>query len=163
MIDSRLLTCETGHMRSTCWNLKSLWQARFCESFTTQAKLRVTRKTIYLISFWVCLFSFLYQHYINPHYPRNVRRIRIIHKKLLREKTLAKHLRVRDCLLTILYIISLEFPFTPTSSSTHPWEVLSPNTYLTHSECWEKFWCLWEALEEAIEWQIKSSRLAGFG
>ena len=40
--------------------------------------------------------------------------------KLLREKTLAKHLRVRDCLPIILYIISLEFSFTPTSPSTHP-------------------------------------------
>ena len=72
------------------------------------------------IYFLVYLFSFLYQQYINPHYPRNVRSRRSIHKKLLREKTLAKHLRVRDCLPTILYIISLEFPFTPTSPSTHP-------------------------------------------
>ena len=91
--------------------------------------------------FLVFLFSFLFQQYINSHYPRNVRSRRSIHKKLLREKTLAKHLRVRDCLPTILYIISLEFPFTPTSPSTHPWEVLGPNIYLTHSECWEKFWC----------------------
>ena len=89
--------------------------------------------------FWVCLFSFLYQQYIKPHYTWNVRRTMSIHKKLLREKTLAKHLRVRDCLPTILYIISLEFPFTPTSPSTHPWEVLSLTTYLTHSECWESF------------------------
>ena len=31
-------------------------------------------------------------------------------KKLLSEKTLAKHLKVRHCLPTILYIISLKFP-----------------------------------------------------
>ena len=76
-------------------------------------------------------FPILYQHYINPHYPRNIRRRRSIHKKILREKTLAKHLIIRDCLPTILYIISLKFPFTPTSPSTHPGKVLSPNT----SEC----------------------------
>ena len=35
-------------------------------------------------------------------------------------ETLAKYLRVRDCLPTILYIISLKFPFTLTSLSTHP-------------------------------------------
>ena len=35
-------------------------------------------------------------------------------------ETLAKHLRVRDCLPTILYIISLEFPFTPTPPPIHP-------------------------------------------
>ena len=122
-----------------CWPTKqATWKAHveiwrvcdrlyFASHFATQSKLQVTRET---------------------HYSWNVMRTRNIHKKILR----AKHLRVRDCLPTILYIISLEFPFTPTSPSTHPWEVLSPNTYLTHSECWEKFWCLWEALEEAIEW-----------
>ena len=112
--------------------------------------------------FWVYLFSFLYQHHINPYNPWNVSRTMSIHKKLLREKTLAKHLRVRYCLPTILYIISLEFPFTPTSQSTHLWEVLSPNTYLIHSKCWEKFWCLWEVLEEAIEWQMQSGGIVGF-
>ena len=66
-------------------------------------------------------FLILYQHYINPHYPQIVRRRRSIHKELLREKILAKHLRVRDCLPTILYIISLKFSFTLTSPSTHPW------------------------------------------
>ena len=111
--------------------------------------------------FIVCLFSFLYQHYIHLHYPWNVTCQMSIHKKLLREKTLGKHLRVRNCLPTILYIISLEFPFTPTFPSTHPWEVLSPNTYLTHSQCWGKFWCLWEALEGAIKWQMQYGGIAG--
>ena len=111
--------------------------------------------------FLVCLFLFLYQHYINPHYPQNVRRIKSIHKKLLREKTLAKHLRVRVYLPTILNIISLKFSFTPTSPSTYPWEVLSLNTYLTHSECWEKFWCLWEVLKEAIEWRMQLKGIVG--
>ena len=41
-------------------------------------------------------FPILYQHYINPHCPWSVRRMSI-HKKLLREKTHAKYLRVRDC------------------------------------------------------------------
>ena len=98
-----------------------------------------------------------------PHYPWNVKSWRSIHKKLLRDETLAKHLRVRNCLPTILYIISLEFPFTPTPPPIHPWEVLSLNIYLTHSKCWEKFWCLWKALEGAIEWWTQSGRIAGFG
>ena len=109
MIGSRVPTRETGHMRSTCWNLKSFWQVGFCESFATQSKSQVPTKLSTWL-FWLCLFTFLYQHYKNPHYPRNVRRARSLYKKLLREKTLAKHLRVRDCLPTILYIISLEFP-----------------------------------------------------
>ena len=39
-----------------------------------------------------------------------VRRTRSFSKKNLREKILAKHLRVRDCLPTIIYTISLKFP-----------------------------------------------------
>ena len=139
---SQLLTHETSHVRSTCWNLKNLWQALFRESLCDSSQVMSDPWNSLPDYFLVCLFSFLYQHCINPHYSWNVRRTRIIHKKLLREKTLAKHLRVRGCLPTILYIISLELPFTPTSSSTYHWKVLSPNTYLTNSECWEKFLCL---------------------
>ena len=35
-------------------------------------------------------------------------------KEFLREKTLAIHLRVRDCKPTIIYTISLKFSSTPT-------------------------------------------------
>ena len=156
-----LLTRESSHVRSTCWNLKSLWQTLFRESLRNLSQVVSDPRNSLLDYISVCLFSFLYQHFINPHYPWNVRRTRIILKKLLREKTLAKHLRVRGCLPTILYIISLELPFTPTSSSTYHWEVLSSNTYLTNSECWEKFLCLWEALKEVSEWRMQSGRIAG--
>ena len=64
-------------------------------------------------------------------------------------------MRVRDCIPTIIYTIFLKFSFTPTSPSTHAWEVLSLNTYLTQSECWEKFWYIWEALEEVIKWWMQ--------
>ena len=137
------------------------WQVVFHESLRDSNQVVSDPRNSRSNSFLVCLFLFPYQHYINPHYPWNVRRTRSIHKKLLKEKTLAKHLRVRVCLPIILYIISLKFSFTPTSPSTYPWEVLSPNTYLTHSECWEKFWCLWEALKEAIEWRMQLSMIAG--
>ena len=90
-----------------------------------------------------------------PSLPMKCKKNKNIHKKLLREKILAKHLRVRGCLPTILYIISLELPFTHTSPSTYPWGVLSPNTYLTHSKFWEKFLCLWEALKEVSEWWMQ--------
>ena len=157
-----LLTRETGHVRSTCWNLKSLWQTLFRESLHDLSQVVSDPRNSLIDYFLVCLFSFLYQHFINLHYPWNVTCWMSIHKKILRE-TLGKHLRVRDCSPTILYIISLEFPFTPNSPSTHPWEVLSSNTYLTHSKYWEKFWCLWKALEEAIEWRMQSSGIARSG
>ena len=80
---------------------------------------------------------------------------------LFSEKTLAKHLRVRDFHThNHLHIFSW-FSSTPTSPSIHPWEVLSLNTYLTHSECWEKFWCLWKVLEEAIEWRMQLGWIMG--
>ena len=104
-----------------CWPTKQatwkahagIWRVFDRLDFASHSRLRPSRKWPTKLStwlFWLCLFTFLYQHYKNPHYPRNVRRARSLYKKLLREKTLAKHLRVRDCLPTILYIISLEFP-----------------------------------------------------
>ena len=52
--------------------------------------------------------------------------------------TQTKH-TLRDYKPTIIYIISLKFSSIPTSLFTHPWKVLNLNTYLTQSECWEKF------------------------
>ena len=43
-----------------------------------------------------CAFLILYQHYINPYYPWNVRRRSFFEENFERE-TLTKHLRVRDC------------------------------------------------------------------
>ena len=51
---------------------------------------------------------------------------------------------------TFLYTIHCGFSSTPTSPFLYPWEVDSPNTYHTHPECKVRFWCCWEALEEAI-------------
>ena len=51
---------------------------------------------------------------------------------------------------TILYTIHCGFFSTSTSPFPNSWEVDSPNTYHTHPECKVRFWCCWEALEEAI-------------
>ena len=51
------------------------------------------------------------------------------------------------------------FHSTPTSPFLYPWEVDSPNTYHTHSECQVRFWCCWEALEEARLWRMQSDIL----
>ena len=164
---SSRLACECQPAKQATWKAHAgIWRVFDRLDFTSHSWLRPSHEWPVKLSawlFWVCLFSYLYQHYINPHYPRKVSRTRSIHKKLLRENTLAKQLRVRDCLPTILNISSLEFPFTPTSSSIYPSEVFSPNTYLTHFECWKEFWCLWEVLEEAIKWQMQSGRIARFG
>ena len=82
------------------------------EQFSTSCMSRVTLQLNQVTSdplnllpkpFWNVFFSFLHQHHIKPHYPQNC-------KELLREKTLAIHLRVRDCKPTIIYTISLSCP-----------------------------------------------------
>ena len=141
-----------------------IWRVINKLDFASHSRPRPSREWLAKLSAWlfrVCLFSFLYQYYINSHYPRNVSRTRSLYKKLSREKTLAKNLKVRDCLPMILYIISLKVSITPTSPSKYSWEVLNSNTYLTHSKCWEKFWCLWETLEEVIEWRMQFGGIVG--
>ena len=59
------------------------------------------------------------------------------------------HLRVRDCHTHNHLHNPLWFSSTPTSPYPYPWEVDSSNTYHTQSECKVRFWCCWEALEEA--------------
>ena len=56
---------------------------------------------------------------------------------------------------TILYTIHYGFSLTPTSPFLYPWEVNSPNTYHTYSECQVRFWYYWEALEEAKLWWMQ--------
>ena len=92
-----------GHVRSTCWNLNNFCQAVFCESLLDSSQVASDPWNSLLEPFWNVFFSFFYQHYISPHYPQNC-------KELLREKTLSINLRVRNCKLTIIYIISLSFP-----------------------------------------------------
>ena len=59
-------------------------------------------------------------------------------------------LRVRDCHTHNSLHNPLWFFSTLTSPFPNPWEVDSSNTYHTQSECKVRFWCYWEALEEAI-------------
>ena len=84
-----------GHVRSTCWNLKSFSAWWHLTSDLTQ----LARCTA---SYFVCLSSFLYPHYKKLHYPQNC-------KENFREKTLEIHLRVRDYTPTILYTFLLVF------------------------------------------------------
>ena len=98
----------------------------------------------------MCLFTYLYQYYINHHYLRN-----IFFKKTFEKENPSQTLESYKFFTHNHLHRFSKISFTPTSLSTHPWEVLNPNTYLTHSECWEKFWCVWEALEEDIEWWMQ--------
>ena len=131
-----------------CWPTKQVtweahagsWRIHDMLDFTSHSWLKPSRKWPIKLTTWLlfeCDFSHSLPTMYRPSLPMKCKKS--IHKKILREKNLAKHLRVRDCLSTILYIISLKFSFIPTSPSMHLWEVLSTNTYLTHFEYWEKF------------------------
>ena len=68
---------------------------------------------------------------------------------LFREKTLAITF-VRDCHTHNPLHNPLWFFSTPTSPCPNPWKVDSSNTYHIEPKCKVRFWCCWEALEEAI-------------
>ena len=80
----------------------NLCQAGFRDSLRNLANSRVTHETLCLDDF-NCAFLISLPTLNKPHYPWNC-------KETFREKTLAIHLRVRDCKPTIIYTISLSFP-----------------------------------------------------
>ena len=101
--------------------------------------------------FCVCLSIFLYPHCISPHYPQNSNKNNVS----FREKTLEIHLRVKDCIPKILYTFLLVFLTLFPLQFHILWEVLSPSTNHTHSECCELLWSFWEALGYAILWWMQ--------
>ena len=130
------------------WNAKSqnrMETAVFRECLVGKAFLRNTRETFCFarLSFLIhtfCTYT-IYTH--------------ITHKcwgVLLRENPSHKPWELEIVIPIILYTIAYGFSSTPTSLFPHHWKVDSPNTYHTLSECQVKFWCYWEALEEAKLW-----------
>ena len=64
---------------------------------------------------------------------------------------------------TILYTFACGIFSTPTSPFPYHWEVDNPNTYHTLLECQVRFWCCWEALEEAKDGRCNMELVAGSG
>ena len=126
--------------------------AGFCECFTGKAFPQDTRKRVCF-----AILSYLL-HYILTHTIYTI----ITHRcwrVLLRENPSHKPWELEIVIPTILYTIACEFFLTPTSPFPYHWEVDSPNTYHTLLECSVRFWCYWEALEEARLWWMQSGVL----
>ena len=64
---------------------------------------------------------------------------------------------------TILYTFVCEISLSSTSQFPYHWEVDSPNTYHTLSECQVIIWCYWEALKEAKDGRCNIELVAGPG
>ena len=92
--------------------------------------------------------------------------IHITHKSwgvLMRENPSQTPWKLKIVIPTILYIIACGFSSTPTSPFLYHWEVDSPNTYHTLSECQVIVWCCWEVLEEAKDGRCNMVLVAGSG
>ena len=90
----------------------------------------------------------------------------ITHKSwgvLQRENPSLKPWELEIVMPTFLYTIAYRFSSTPTSPFPYHWEVNSPNTYHTLSECSMKFWCCQEALEEVKDGRYNMKLVAGSG
>ena len=137
------------------WNAKSqdkMETASFCECFVGKAFPQDTCKT-----FCFARLSFLI-HTIYVHIIYTL----ITHRcwgVLQRENPSHKHWELEIVIPTILYTITCGFSSTSTSPFPYHWEVDSLNTYHTLSKCQVRFWCCWEALEEARLWRMQSGIL----
>ena len=64
---------------------------------------------------------------------------------------------------TILYTFVCRISSSSTSPFLYHWEVDSTNTYHTLWECQVRFWCCWEALEEAKDGRCNMELVVGSG
>ena len=106
----------------------------------------LTRCIANLFYVWLSFFFFTYTIYVYITHEIVIRTMRVL------KRTPEIHLRVRDCILAILYTFLLVFLILFPLQFHILWEILSPNTNHTHSECCELLWSFWEALGYAILW-----------
>ena len=80
---------------------------------------------------------------------------------LLRENPSQTPWELEIIIPIILYTIACGFSSTRTSPFPYHWEVDSPNTYLTLSECQVIVGCRWEALKEAKDGRCNMELVMG--
>ena len=141
------------------WNAKSQYRWRqLCLASISQVrpscKIPTRHSVLPVCTIWYTLF--VPTLYI-PTLPTNV-------KEWFWEKTIAKHLESQR--LSYPYISAhmlVGFLNSYLSISKYHWEVDSPNTYHTLSECQVRFWCYWEVLEEAKDGRCNMELVARSG
>ena len=82
---------------------------------------------------------------------------------VLRENSSKNTWELEIFIPTILYTFVCGISSSLTSPFLYHWEVDSTNTYHTLWECQVRFWCCWEALEEAKDGKCNIELVAGSG
>ena len=130
--------------------------AMFREYLMGKAFPRDTRETFCFARLLILIHTF-YAYTIYTHITHTCWGV------LLRENPSQTPWELEIVIPIILNIIACGFSTTPTSPFPYHWEVDSPNTYHTLSECQVIVWCCWEALEEAKDGWCNMELVAGFG
>ena len=128
--------------------------AVFREYLAGKAFLQNTYKTFYFARLLFLIHTF-YAYTIYTH---------ITHRcwgVLLKENPSHKPWELEIVIPIYLYTFACGFSLTPTSPFPYHWEVDSPNTYHTPSECSVRFWHCCEALEEAKDGRCNMDLVAG--
>ena len=137
------------------WNVKSqdrMETIGFHECLAGKAFPRDTRETFFFVELSYLIHTFFTHTIYTP----------ITHRcwgVLLRENPSHNPWEFQIVLPTFLYTIHCGFSSTPTSPYLYLSKIDSLNTYHTHSKCQVRFWCCWEALEEAKLWRMQSGVL----
>ena len=132
------------HMPCTwleCEESKQMETAVYHEYLAGKAFLRDTQEIFCSASLYYLIHTFC-THAMYSHINHNCWR------ELLRENPSQKPWELEIAIPTYLYTFACGFSSTPTSPFLYHWEVDSPNTYHTLSECHVRIWCCWEVLEE---------------
>ena len=142
-----------------CENSVQMETTLFHEYLAGKAFPWDTCETFYFARLYYLIHTFyIHTFYIHTIYTH------ITHKcwgVLLRENSSQIPWELEIVIPTILYIIACGFSSTPTSPFSYHWEVDSPNTYHTFSECQVRFWCYWETLEEAKDGKCNMELVVG--
>ena len=137
------------------WNARSQYRMEIAvsrEYLTGKAFLRDTRETFCFASLYYLIHTFC-THTIYTH---------ITHKcwgVLLRENPSQTPWELEIIIPIYLYTYACGFP--QLLPFPYRWEVDSPNTYHTLSECQVRLWCCWEALKEAKDGRCNIELVAG--
>ena len=137
-----------------CEELGQMKTAVFRKYLVGKAFPQDTCETFYSASLYYLIHTFC-TYTIYTHITHNFLGV------LLRENPSQKPWELEIAIPTHLYTFAYGFSLIPTFQFPYHWEVDSPNTYHTLSECQVRIWCCWEALEEVKDGRCNMELVSG--